>query len=183
MFPLLMSLVLADAASARLPVIEAAPEFALVDADEKRVALSQFRGKAVLVSFFFTTCSGACPATTHRLAKVQAALATTPDLGQRVQFLSVSLDPARDTPAKLRDYRRLYEIDGKAWAFLTGPAKDVERTLADWGMWAKPTANGQLDHPSRVYLVDPQGRIREIYNLDFLRIPWVIEDLQLVLNP
>ena len=43
-------------------------------------------------------------------------------------------------------------------------------------------ANGQLDHPSRIFLVDKKGRIREIYHLDFLKAPWVVEDIELLLN-
>jgi protein SCO1/2 len=72
----------------------------------------------------------------------------------------------------------LFEIDARHWHFATGKVDDVRKVIADWGMWARPAANGQLDHPSRVFLVDPQQRIREIYNLDFLRVPWVIEDIE-----
>ena len=176
------ALLLTFAADAsRLPVIGAAPDFALTGADEKPITLRQLRGKAVLVSFIFTTCSGSCPATTHRLAKVHETLAKHP-LAERVHFVSISLDPERDTPAKLRDYMRLYEIEGPRWSFVTGAPRTVREAIAAWGMWARPAANGQLDHPSRVFLVDPQGRIREIYNLDFLRVPWAIEDLEEVLQ-
>jgi protein SCO1/2 len=49
-------------------------------------------------------------------------------------------------------------------------------------MWARPAPNGQLDHPSRVFLVDRRGNNREIYNLDFLRTSWVREDVQLLLG-
>ena len=49
-------------------------------------------------------------------------------------------------------------------------------------MWVRPAANGQLDHPSRIFLVDPRGRIREIYNLNFLKPAWVVEDVELLLQ-
>ena len=168
--------------SSRLPVIRTAPDFQLIDTREKPISLRQFRGKAVLVAFFFTTCNGTCPATTHRLAKVQAELANQPALKDRVQLLSLTLDPTRDTPEKLRGYLRLYDVEERNWSFVTGGAKEIAQTMDAWGIWAKPAADGQLDHPSRVYLVDPAGRIREIYNLEFLRTPWVIEDLRLVLD-
>ena len=71
-------------------------------------------------------------------------------------------------------------LPGKNWTFLTGAAKEVAAVHEAWGMWVKPAANGQLDHPSRVFLVDARGRVREIYNLDFLRLPWVLEDLELL---
>ena len=172
---------LQEAPASRLAVIRPAPDFKLIDANEKPITLHEFRGKAILVGFFFTTCNGTCPATTARLAKVQEELAKHPKLKDRVQIVSVSIDPERDTPEKLRGYMRLYDVDNRNWSFVTGPAGDVRRTLEAWGMWAKPAANGQLDHPSRVYLVDPEGRMREIYNLEFLRVPWVIEDIQTIL--
>jgi len=172
----------ADPPQSRLAVIRPASDFKLIDAQEKPITLRQFRGKAVLVAFFFTTCNGTCPATTARLAKIQEAIAKHADSKDCVQILSVTLDPERDTPEKLRGYQRLYDVDERNWSFVTGTKPDIHRTLDAWGIWAKPAANGQLDHPSRVYLVDPKGSIREIYNLEFLRVPWVLEDIKLVLG-
>jgi len=54
--------------------------------------------------------------------------------------------------------------------------------LADWGMWAKVGPSGVLDHPSRVFLVDPQGRQREIYSLEFLTPKTVVQDVKTVLG-
>lgn len=161
----------------RLAVIGQAPQFQLRDHNDKSANLASYRGKVVVVSFIFTTCSGTCPATTHRMAKLHEEVARRPHLKNQVQFLSISLDPERDTPERLRGYMRLYEIDAGNWRFLTGTPQEVNPVIAAWGMWAKAAANGQLDHPSRVHLVDPQGRIREIYNLDFFRLPWVLDDI------
>src|SRR5438045_6315177 len=86
----------------------------------------------------------------------------------RVRLLSISLDPARDTPGVLRGYMKLYDADPAHWTFLTGPNDRVASVVKSWGMWTKPAANGQLDHPSRIFLVDAQYRVREIYNLNFL---------------
>jgi len=167
--------------TSRLAAIQKAPDFELIDANEKSVRFEQFRGQVVLVGFVFTTCNGSCPATTHRMAKVQDALAERGLLKDKVRLVSITLDPQRDTPNALRAYQRLYDIDGTAWHFLTGAPADVKKVHADWGMWAKPAANGQLDHPSRIYLVDQRGQVREIYNLDFLRVPWVIDDIESLL--
>jgi protein SCO1 len=166
----------------RLPVIQKAPDFNLIDQSGKPVRLADFKGKVVLVSFIFTTCSGSCPATTSRMAKIQEHLHKRGLLEKGVRLVSISLDPKRDTPEVLRGYMRLYEADARTWSFLTGPPNKVAKTIAAWGMWAKPAANGQLDHPSRIFLVDRKGQIREIYNLDFLRVPWVTEDVELLLR-
>jgi protein SCO1/2 len=178
-----LALLLAGAPpTSRLAVIRPAAGFALEDTDGRKVTLGQFHGKVVLVSFIFTTCSGSCPATTHRLEKVQEALARGAEFKDKVQLVSITLDPERDTAERLREYMRMYEIDSANWCFLTGPKGIVNKAVADWGMWAKPAANGQLDHPSRVFLVDRKGQVREIYNLDFLRTAWVVEDVRLLMK-
>lgn len=174
----------ADAASAsRLAVIKAAPDIALTTQEEKPLKLSDLRGKVVLIGFVFTTCNGTCPATTSRMASVQTELRSRGLLkDDKVRLLTVTLDPARDTPAALRKYAKLYDADPASWSFLTGAEADVARVLAAWDMWTKPATNGQLDHPSRVFLVDPKGKVREIYHLDFLKPKWVVEDMELLLK-
>lgn len=166
----------------RLAVIRPAPAFHLHDQNGASVTMASKRGKVVVVSFIFTTCNGTCPATTHRMAKLHQEVMRRPELRGHVEFVSISLDPARDTPERLRGYMRLYEIDDGRWHFLTGTPGEVQPVLAAWGMWAKPAANGQLDHPSRVYLVDRQGQMREIYNLDFFRTSWVLEDIKALVD-
>jgi len=179
---MLLGLVSAAQSSERLPVIQKAPDFELIDQSGKRVRQADFKDKVILVSFIFTTCNGTCPATTSRMAKIQEHFHQRGLLERGVRLVCISLDPARDTPEVLRGYMRLYEADSSSWSFLTGPPDNVAKAIAAWGMWAKPAANGQLDHPSRIFLVDRKGQIREIYNLEFLRVPWVTEDVELLLK-
>src|SRR5438874_2286037 len=183
MFFLALLAVAAAEAPSRLAVIQPAPDFALTTQDGGTLKLSNLKGKVCLVSFVFTTCNGSCPATTHRMGQVQAALKDS-GLAKdgRVHLLSITLDPARDTPEVLRKYMELYDAEPAGWTFLTGDRERVGKVIADWGMWAKPAANGQLDHPSRVFLVDKKGRVREIYNLSFFKAAWVLDDVRLLLK-
>jgi len=174
-------LVLALGASP-LADIGPAPATRLTDIQGKPFALDSLRGKAVVVSFVYTTCTGTCPATTLRLRSVQDALQKEGLWGKKVHFVSVTLDPTRDRAEVLADYARLYKADPSAWHFLTGPPDQVAKVLADWGMWAKVGPSGVLDHPSRVFLVDPQGRQREIYSLEFLTPKTVVQDVKTVLG-
>lgn len=169
----------ATAVASRLAIIRAAPEFELTAHTGQRVKRSDLAGKVVLVSFIFTTCNGSCPATTHRMGQILDELKKHPWAStDEVRLVSITLDPERDTPEVLRNYLRLYDADERYWTFATGPPADVRKMIADWGMWARPAANGQLDHPSRIFLLDKRGRIREIYNLNFLKPAWVVEDIE-----
>jgi protein SCO1/2 len=169
--------------SSRLAAIQPAPDFTLTTQEGSKLSSSDVKGNILLVSFIFTTCNGTCPATTHRMSQIQEELKTRNLLKDgRVRLLSISLDPVRDTPEVLRGYMKLYDADTALWTFLTGPPDQVAGVVKNWGMWAKPAANGQLDHPSRIFLVDPQYRIREIYNLNFLKPKWVVQDIELLLK-
>ena len=180
---LFITVILLGGPDSRLAVIRTAPDFTLTTQGEKPLHFADLAGKVRLVSFIFTTCNGSCPATTHRMAQVQEALrAKKLDQDGKVQLLSISLDPMRDTPEVLRNYAKLYDADAKNWTFLTGPKEKVEKVVSAWGMWAKPAANSQLDHPSRIFLVDGRGHIREIYNLAFMKTAWVVEDIEMLLK-
>jgi protein SCO1/2 len=165
----------------RLAVIRPAPAFALTDQDGRPFGRDDLKGKVWLASFVFTSCTGTCPETTLRLSLVRRELKRRGVLGKGdVRLVSITLDPQRDRPEVLRDYAKLYEADPGTWSFLTGTPAQVNRVLAAWGMWARRLPGGQLDHPSRVFLVDRRGRVREIYNLAFLRPAWVVQDIELL---
>jgi protein SCO1/2 len=169
--------------ASRLAIIRMMPDFTLTTQADEPLRREDLRGKVVLVSFVFTTCGGSCPATTHRMSQVAKTLVDRGLLNDdRVRLLSITLDPARDTPEALRNYMKAYDADPAYWTFLTGSPKEVEKVHAAWGMWAKPAADGQFDHPSRVFLVDGRGYVREIYNLDFFKPAWVLEDVRSLLK-
>jgi protein SCO1/2 len=169
--------------SPRLAIIRDAPDFTLVNQDGQSFKLSDCKGKVVVVSFVFTTCNGTCPATTHRMAKIHQRLKTFVNFRPEVEFVTVTLDPQRDTPEALKKYIQLYDLETASkppwfrWTFVTGSPESVSKTIAEWGMWVKPAPNGQLDHPSRIFLLDKNLRIREVYNVDLLRLHDVMEDI------
>ena len=180
---LLASSILAQAQAGGLTLadIGPAPPVELVDAAGHPFALADLGGKAVLVSFIYTTCNGTCPATTATLDRARRALRDAGLWGRRVEFVSITLDSARDTPEALAAYARAYRADPRSWHFLTGPPTDVARVIAAWDMWARVGPSGVIDHPSRVFLIDPRGRRREIYNLESLTPEAVLQDVKAVL--
>lgn len=159
-----------------------APSMGLTDSEGKPFNLARLKGKVVLVGFVFTTCNGTCPLTSATMAKVRDRLKTEGVWGAKVEFVSVSLDPEHDTPEALKTYAKIYEADPASWHFLTGSKAEVDRVIASWGMWARRDPLGALDHPSRIFLVDPKGRQREIYSLNTLAAEIVLEDVRGLLD-
>jgi protein SCO1 len=80
----------------RLPVLGPAPDFTLTSQDGAQLSLSDFRGKVVVVTFIYTSCKDTCPFLTAKMAQVQDKLGK--DFGSRIAFLSITVDPERDTP-------------------------------------------------------------------------------------
>jgi protein SCO1/2 len=170
---------LAAAPPSPLADLGPAPDVVLVDQAERPFRLADLRGKCVLVSFVFTTCSGTCPTTTRELVRVQQALRDAGLWGEHVAFVSITLDPEADRPEVLARYAALFGCDTRHWSFVTGDPAAVRGTWKAWDMWARrDPATGVLDHPSRVFLLDPDGHRREIYNLTFLKPASVLEDIR-----
>lgn len=99
----------------------ALPDAKLVDMDGKPFALSTDLNGAdpVMLNFVFTTCSAICPVMSATFAQVQQRLARE---GDRLRFVSISVDPEHDTPARLRDYAKKFGA-GPRWSFVTGSAE------------------------------------------------------------
>src|SRR5206468_2075003 len=111
----------------------------------------------LVVSFVFTTCREACPLITAQLARVQAR-ARAEKLDARVRFVSITLDPATDTPEALRRYAAAYGIDLASWHLLTGAPDDVTRVIRAFGL--ATVAGDRIAHGSLGGLVDASSRSR-----------------------
>jgi protein SCO1/2 len=172
----------ADPHASPLADIGPAPRTVLIDENSKSFDLASRMGKVVLVSFVYTTCTGVCPGTTQAIVRIQNTLKDAKLWGRSVEFVSITLDPRRDTPEVLRQYAWLFRADPAAWHFLTGPPDQVQSVITAWGMWVKTLPTGALDHPSRIFLLDPQGHQREIYSLEFLKPADVLQDIRGLLS-
>ncbi len=148
----------AGALGAVAPEEDLAPEFTLTDQDGAPLSLASLRGKTVLLDFIYTHCPGPCPILTGRHAQVQRALA--PELRAKVRFVSISVDPERDTSEVLKAYGVARGADLSGWSFLTGEPDAVRDVLKRYGVYAeKSKAPGQVDHVVVTLLIDAQGRV------------------------
>jgi protein SCO1/2 len=133
------------------------PDFALVDQDGRPASLAALRGRFLLVDFVYTNCPGPCPILTGVHVEVQRRL--PPALRPSLHFVSISLDPERDSPARLRAYASARGADLTSWSFLTGPRERVDAVLRAFGVGSSPGQDGEIDHLVVTFLVDPEGRV------------------------
>jgi len=146
---------------ARLSRIGPAPDFALTAQDGRRLALADLRGKVVAVTFIYASCADTCPLLTAKLAGLQAKLGA--DFGPRVFFVSVTVDPERDTPEVLKEYARAHGANLAGWAFLTGTPAEIGDVERRYGIWAKKNPRGDVDHTFLTSLIDRDGVLRVQY--------------------
>ena len=144
-----------------LPKIGPAPDFALTSQDGVPVALSDFRGKVVAVTFIFTRCTDTCPVLTPMMSFVQDRLGR--DFGQKIVFISVTVDPEHDTPEVLKEYAGAFGADPAGWFFLTGAPDGIRDLTRRYGVFASKDADGGVEHSFLTSIIDPQGTLRVQY--------------------
>jgi protein SCO1/2 len=135
-----------------------APQFVLYDQDGHVVDSGRFRGRQVMLNFIYSRCPVAnmCPLSTQKMMRTQA-LARAARITD-IEFVSITLDPAYDTPGVLHDYAAARGIDTSNFTFLTGPEGAIRDLLTQFGVIAE-FKDGILNHTLATLLIDPKGRI------------------------
>lgn len=177
-----------------LPPIRPAADAAIVDSDGKPLRLRALTtGKVSLLTFMFTQCSdvNGCPLTSFVFYQIKQAMQRDAELAKHLRLISVSFDPARDTPEQLRWYAANFKHGAQAgeWRFVTveseaalkplleGYDQDVQRRYSVGG-----AASGDYSHILRVFLIDAAGQIRNIYSVAFLQADLVLSDVRTLLR-
>jgi protein SCO1/2 len=145
------------------PVDNAIPDFALQDAKGSLVEMADLRGKVVILNFIYTNTGDFCPLHTELLARLQAMINPTP-MREKVAFVSITTDPARDTGAVLEEYRAAHGADPGNWLFLTtrlGQPEETTRILAKaYGLEFTLTEDGEQMHGVVTHVIDQDGRLK-----------------------
>ena len=144
-----------------LPVQGQGAEFSYTDMNGETVSLSGTNGKARLLYFFFANCPDVCPPTTFVMSQVQDELKEEGLFGKEVEFLSVTIDPERDTPELLQDYAKRFEADPEGWKFLRGDEKETAALAEKYGILVNKDKDGNFGHMNLIVLLDKKGQIRE----------------------
>jgi len=176
-----------------LPTMGDAADGAVLGTDGKAGRLHDFiGGKASVLSFIFTTCNdvNGCPLATYVMSGVQNAVLQDPLLAEQVRLVSFSFDPELDTPPALGRYGDQFRKDDFDWVFLTTASQgELQPTLEAYDQWvirdydAEGNYLGTMSHVLRVYLIDADRRIRNIYSTSFLHADTVVNDLRTLLSP
>ena len=167
----------------RLPSLAShlrAPNFHLVDIDNRARSLADFRGKVVVIFFGYTHCPQACPTELFKLAQVMRRLG---EKGSQVQVLLITLDPQRDTPQLLKGYVGAFD---PSFIGLTGTSAQIDRVAADYHVEFSKVRYGDaddywVDHSTVTYVIDKEGYQRLFANMD-TRVDDFVNDLRLLAN-
>ncbi|WP_420237686.1 SCO family protein [Telmatobacter bradus] len=152
----------------QLMVGETVPDLPLVNEDGKTIHLNDYRGKALLVTFIYTRCPmpTACPLISSKFARVNNALETDPKAYAASHLISISLDPAYDTPPVLRQYGLAYLDDNPSefthWEFADTTPDDLKKLAQAFGL-EYSEENNQITHTMATTLISPDSKVEQTW--------------------
>ena len=146
------------------------PDFRLLNQSGRKISLSEFKGKVLLVTFIYTRCPLAdyCPRMSRNFAEIDKELAVDPALYRKTHLLSISFDPAYDTPAVLRSYGGAYTGNYTKetfahWDFAAPSEKDLPQVTQFFGVGVTPGERKTLNHSLSTAVIGKDGKIAAWY--------------------
>lgn len=177
--------------SYRLPTLGTAADGEVLDSDGKSLRLHDLYGdKLVVLSFIYATCDdiNGCPLATSVFRKLATRLKSAPNLADRLRLVTMSFNPEHDTPAVMARYGEGFRDAGPEWRFLTAASEarllpilqaygqSAEKEIDEQG---RPT--GKFSHLLRVFLIDRDKNVRNIYTVSVLHPDLILADAQTLL--
>jgi protein SCO1/2 len=158
------------------------PDGAFVNQNGRKQTLKDFRGSTVVLTFIYTRCPlpTFCPMMDRHFATIQERLKADATL-KHVHLVTVSFDPARDTPAVLRAHAKELDADLGRWTFLTGDVKAIDDFAGKFGVYVVRNPNDERDitHNLRTAIIGPDGTVKKIYTGN----EWTPDDILMDLKP
>lgn len=168
------------------------PEFSLTNQDGKRISIKDFRGKALAITFIYAKCPlpDFCIRMSTNFSDIANTLKDDPDMKDKIRLLSISFDPANDTPEKLRAYGIGYMgNDPKAkfdiWQLAVGKDAEVRKIADFFGLKYEVDQNDktQIVHSLRTAVVTPDGTVAKIFPGNEWTPGTLLKELKSTLNP
>jgi protein SCO1/2 len=160
------------------------PDFTLINQDGKRIKLSQYRGRALALTFIYTRCPlpDFCTLMSNNFAEINRALEKNPDLAHKAHLLSISIDPAYDTPKVLRSYGAAHTgnfADEKfdRWEFASGEPDEVRSIATFFGLIYNQDGD-QIVHSLRTAVITPDGNLYKLYDGNQWKPEEVLQDIR-----
>ncbi len=160
------------------------PQYTFTNEFGKSVNIADFTGQALAMTFFFTRCPipNACPRLSQNFAEASQKLLAIPSAPTNWHFLSISIDPAFDTPEVLKAYAAKYNYDSNHWTFLTGSTNNLTNLTAIFGFDFKPDS-GIFTHGFRTIIVNPSNQVQQIYPIGGNLSESIVKDILKALAP
>jgi protein SCO1/2 len=160
---------------------EPVPDAEFVDENGGKKVFSAFKGAPLAVTFMYTKCPlpDFCPLMDRNFAAVQQALETDPALA-KAHLVSISFDPASDTPAVLKKHASELKADPARWTFLTGDRDQIDQFGSRFGMTISRAADNpsNITHNLRTVIIDADGKLVKIYPGQDWKVDQVVADLK-----
>ncbi|MDQ1590114.1 MAG: hypothetical protein QOG71_741 [Pyrinomonadaceae bacterium] len=160
------------------------PDATLVNQDGKQFNLRQYRGRALVLTFIYTRCPlpDYCTLMSNNFAELNRELDKSSELRDGARLLSVTLDPAYDTPQVLRSYGAAHTENYQGekferWQFATGKPEEIQRVANFFGLLYKQ-AGAQIDHSLRTAVIAPDGKLYKLYRGNEWKPAEVLNDLR-----
>jgi protein SCO1 len=158
------------------------PDDELQDQQGRPRKLSDWRGRALAVTFVYTRCPlpDFCPLMDRHFAELQRTVQSDPALRDRVHLVSVTFDPAHDTLDVIAAHAKARGADPQTWSYLTGPPAAIEHFTSRFGVSAIADADpaGTITHNLRTAVVDRRGRLVKVYSGNEWRVDELLADLR-----
>jgi protein SCO1/2 len=154
---------------------QAAPDFTLDDQDGRPVSVAAQRGHWLVVTFLYTHCPDVCPLIA---ANLNGALVSPTGKQAGLRVIAVSVDPKRDTPAAVRRYVAEHRL-APTFHYVIGTRAQLRPVWRAYNVATRPGPSGTVAHSSFELLVDPQGKLRLVYDAN-VKTAQVVHDLKLL---
>jgi protein SCO1/2 len=160
------------------------PNFTLRNQDNREIHIKDYRGQALLLTFIYTRCPvpDYCTLMSDNFAQIDRALGQDPELYGKTHLLSISIDPAYDTPKVLRSYgaahTERYQNETFAhWEFAGGTNEQVKEIAQFFGLTYFPEKD-QIIHALRTVIIDSHGKVAKIYGGNEWKVDEVVNQLR-----
>jgi len=156
------------------------PDFSLVNEENRRIQLSDWQGKVVVLTFIYTRCPlpDFCILMSNHFSKIQKSLKSDSTLNGRWHLLTISFDPKFDTPRRLKEYGKTYGADFSLWSFGTDSLDSIGLLCSRFQVAFWNDKGGLISHNLVTAVIDPSGRLYKLYTGNRWAPKEIVEDVR-----